>query len=253
MPTSQPKNPAKNKKPNINSVFSSQVENLKLLESAWSHLRRSVNQAYTRNDLQHAKIQTKLMALLFCAYSESIFLKLIYTPNALSQSQINSILAAAKNNVYSGWISCIEVSCSRVNDVEEPEMKEFKKTLKSLVDEYIKEPSLVRNKIAHGQWAVALNSKNTKPNQELTNALENLDIVKLQVMYNSISSLFSIMQDLISSPNNAHGKFHKKHLENHLNNKEEMKSWTLEKRIASLKQKRSHTKRTHCSECEQYR
>jgi hypothetical protein len=63
------------------AVFQAQVENLRASESSIRHVRRGINTALRGNDLPVSISFTKLYAVMFCAWAEAIFLKLVRTPH----------------------------------------------------------------------------------------------------------------------------------------------------------------------------
>ena len=80
------------------SVFSIQTENVRELEKSWEQGNRLVNESLRARDEAATAIQTKFMALLFSAYTEAIFSKLIHTPHALTKSEIKRLKAVFKKN-----------------------------------------------------------------------------------------------------------------------------------------------------------
>jgi hypothetical protein len=69
-----------------------------------------------------------------------------------------------------------------------------------LIDTFVQEPASLRNKIAHGQWAVALNRTRTAVNPDLTAKIQSLDIVTLDRWFAVASHLAEIIEALIESP-----------------------------------------------------
>lgn len=218
----------------IQEIFDAQVLNVRILQSTWTQIKRSINQAYKRGDRPFATTQTKVLALVFCAYSEALFSKLLHTPNALSIVQIEQIKKAGKNNISRAWIKCIHIATSRIDGGKENHIPNLRQRLGKFVLKYIVEPSQVRNKVAHGQWAVALNSDGTAINQDLTNQLRDLDIVKLERMYHAFMSFVSIMDNIIASPNKAHWRFYWDHIAEHEAKQQEMATWTLTDKISHM-------------------
>jgi len=62
-------------------IFQAQVKNIKELDVAWRHLKRSINSDLVSNNPVSARIHTKNLALVYCAWSEAVFSKLIHTPH----------------------------------------------------------------------------------------------------------------------------------------------------------------------------
>jgi hypothetical protein len=219
------------------SVFSIQTENVKEIEKSWEQGNRLVNESYRQNDKAAAKFQTKLMALLFSAYTEAIFSKLIHTPNALSQSEITSLKSKFKNNSYIGWVSCLKLVVGKITSKDQVYKDKVITDVMRLLKDYIKEPSEVRNRMAHGQWSVALNSKNTKENDVITSKIEELNIVTLTKYKKSFYLVALIIEDLIESPEKAHVKFYQDLVIKFDYEQAKMSNWTMAERVRKLKPK----------------
>jgi hypothetical protein len=107
-----------------------------------------------------------------------------------------------------------------------------------LIDDYVVKPGQVRNKIAHGQWAQALNNQNSAVNPDLTASVSQLDVVSVTNWHEVHKMLATIIETLVESPNRA---FHRDYwvelgrLEGYL---KETADWTLQTKIAQLEKKR---------------
>ncbi|MBJ3816359.1 hypothetical protein F9C28_15870 [Shimwellia pseudoproteus] len=123
--------------------------------------------------------------------------------------------------------------------------------LNRLVDAYIKSPSLIRNKIAHGQWLVALNRENTHINSEMATTLVNLDVVELTRFKDAFARMSRIVEDIIKSPNKAHLRDYWPQLEEFKRKQKEMSLWTVSAKISQLKNKYSHSENMRCEACGQ--
>ena len=80
------------------------------------------------------------------------------------------------------------------------DLQNTKKKLLEIIKYYIYSPSLLRNKIAHGQWFHALNKKNTAENIDLMKKLAELDSVELDKQFEVHKYLGLIIRDLVQSP-----------------------------------------------------
>ena len=95
------------------------------------------------------------------------------------------------------------------------------------MQEYIIKPSLIRNKVAHGQWIYCLNSDCTKINQNTTTQIGNLDFVKIERYFCIYDKFHQCILDLLIS--------HKTHFRDYYQIIAELKdyiestkSWSLE-------------------------
>ncbi len=94
--------------------------------------------------------------------------------------------------------------------------------------------------MAHGQWQIALNSKNTALNPDLTAALGNSDLVKLDLLRDGCNGLCNIIEALIESPDRAFHRDYWPLLCEIKNRLETASHFTLEQKVAMLKKKRGN-------------
>ena len=146
----------------------------------------------------------------------------------------------AKGNIVDGWGKCLELGLFRVSRTSKSSyIPNINKKVKEIIIEYVQEPRLLRNKIAHGQWKIALNRNNDNTNIDLTNQISNLNVVQLNVWKIAHQGLANIIEVLIESPERA---FHRDYwheiskLEAHL---KETKNWSLADKIKLLKDKKN--------------
>lgn len=221
----------------VNIIFHAQCKNVREITKAWNHMNRNINKAIKDDDNDLVKFQTKMLGLVFCAYSEAIFLKLIHTDNKFSSEEILEIKKERRKSIVSGWKKCIDIALWKINSKKSNHIPKVRKKIDNLIKEYIEEPSLIRNKIAHGQWCIALNRENTKENIELTEKVNNLTVVDLLKYKDAFDSLSTIVEDIIESPNKAHWKFYWKHIVEFEKNQKRMSKFTLEDKREKLQKK----------------
>jgi hypothetical protein len=220
-------------------VFAAQTDNVRALEQAWKHINKSVNAAYSCSDFSSAETHTKLLAQVYCAFAEAVFSKVIHTPNGLTLDEISQVKSKGKKNIVDAWKKCVELSLRKVQGKSSAHVAKTQQKIYSLIDSYVYDPSLLRNKIAHGQWRVALNTNNTKVNSDLTNRIKAITVVDLYRYKQAFQSLFRIVEDIIESPNKAHHRDYWIHITQFENSQQEMASWTIQEKIRSLKIKRA--------------
>lgn len=226
-----------------NNVFAAQTKNVRALEQAWKHINKSINAAYSCGDISSAEIHTKLLAQVYCAYAEAVFSKVIHTPNGLSINDINQIKIKGKKNIVEAWKKCVELSFKKVQGKNSSHVPNAKLKINELIDAYVFDPSLLRNKIAHGQWIVALNTNNTNVNAELTSKIQGISVIDLYQKKAAFQSLSCILEDIIKSPNKAHHRDYWLHITQFEKSQHDMASWTIENKISALRAKKLHAKR----------
>ncbi|MEP1079258.1 hypothetical protein NDI52_28005 [Leptolyngbya sp. PL-A3] len=185
------------------AVFEAQVKNVRELDAAWKHVKRSINRDLVKGNQSSVRLHTKLLTLIYCAWLEASFSKLIHTPYGFDLSEIAQIKSASRNSIVEAWKECINIAALRVNPGKSNYLPNIKQRLNQLIEKYVEEPSLLRNKVAHGQWVKALNRENSAINTELTIAISNLDVVKLDILHDACKGLCEIVEVLIESPERA--------------------------------------------------
>lgn len=202
-----------------------------------------INHYLIKNDTFQVSVKTKLYSLLYSALSEAQFTQIIHTPFGFMHSEILKI--QSERSLVDSWHLLIDLALNKVGNWETNSDLALKRDkLKELITEYIENPQELRNKLAHGQWLFALNSKNTNENQTTTKRIEKLDVVKISIWFEVHQYLCFIIRDLVQSPNK---KFHHNYwvnlteLEIFLENSN---SWSMEKRLESLKIKYDNRKIT---------
>ncbi len=218
-------------------IYQSSVANVRELRKQRKTLTRLLNKAIKNNDRQSFGVLTKLHALLYSAFAETCFLKMIHTPYGFSQDLINQV--TSQRNLEQQWLKCLELAFVRIDSMaNKGEIQNKKQILLRYITQYIIEPSQVRNKIAHGQWAVALNSENTNKNDITTQKISSLDIVKINILFQVYEKIGQAVEDLIESPHKAHFNFFYQHMVELEALVEKTNSWTLESKINVLKEKK---------------
>jgi hypothetical protein len=171
-----------------------------------------------------------------------VFSKVIHTPDGLTLDEIAQVKSKGKKNIVEAWKKCAELSLRKVQGKSSGHVANTRQKIESLIDRYIYDPSLLRNKIAHGQWKVALNSHNTKVNSTLTNRLQTITVVDLYRHKEAFQSLFRIVEDIIESPNKAHHRDYWGHISQFEESQLKMSIWTVENKVSALKAKKERAK-----------
>ncbi|WP_040254747.1 hypothetical protein [Psychroserpens mesophilus] len=225
-------------------VYKASVQNVREIKRQRAKLKRLFNNSIKRNEKSSFDVLTTLYALLYSSFMEVCFLKTIHTPYGLSDNEIKQVNAEIVGNrirtrsLEQKWTKCLELAFQKIdNQANKGELQNKKQRLERLIKEFIIEPSQIRNKIAHGQWHTALNSQNTKINPSTSKKLKELDFVKIDILFSAYEKIGQAVEDLIESPTKAHfNDFY-----NHMSELDELiletKSWTLESKINSLKEK----------------
>lgn len=222
-------------------VFRAQTANVRELEKARRHLQRSINRELAKKNLVSAGLHTKLLALVFCSWSEANFSKLIHTPHGFTIDEIGQIKSNSKNNITAGWQKCLELGLRRIQSSPRSNyLPNIKQTVEQIIRQYVQEPSLLRNKIAHGQWIVALNRDNDAVNNELSRQIGEIDCVKLNIWRDVYRGLSNIIEALIESPNRSFHRDYWVELEELNQLIIDRQNWSLDEKIRQHTNKYKH-------------
>jgi hypothetical protein len=181
-------------------IFQSQVQNTRALKSSIKHARRSINEALRRNNQPVAQTFTKVYALLFCAWAEANFIKVIHTPHGFDLDEIDQIQTAKANGIGAAWKKCIDLALRHLPTQRGSFTPNARLKLETAIDAHVFDPSVLRNKLAHGQWVTALNRENTALHLQLTQQIQGLDIVKVSAWERGHELLADLVEHLIESP-----------------------------------------------------
>lgn len=223
------------------SVYQAQTKNVRVLKSQYGQIRRVIHEDLRKNRVEQARIHTLTLILVFSALVEAEFSKVLHTPSGYSSSEISQITNVYQNNgLQAGWKKAIGLGLNRVqNPRRSSYLQNIRKKLESIVKEFVFDPSLLRNKIAHGQWVVALNRENTSVNEDITKKLQEISIVDIDRWHMVLQKLVKILEELIMSPNRAFQRDYWVLVEKLGTELNRAESWTLQSRITLLQTKSS--------------
>ena len=228
----------------IYNIYVLQSKNVRKLSQVKENLIRDINDNLRRNKCFEVEIKTKLLSLLYSAWSEAQFVQILHTPNGFFPRVIKKIEEKRKDNgIISGWNLMLELAIEKVGDVKKSgDLANRLIKLKSIVEEHIEKQSILRNKIAHGQWVHALNASHTQENEKYSLALRDLDYAQIDKLFEIHKYLGLIVRDLVQSPRKG---FHNNYweylikLENYL---EKSKDWNIETRKLTLNKRKKARK-----------
>lgn len=222
----------------IYDLYVLQSKNVRRLKQVQTNLIKDINFYLKKNNDFQVEIKSKLLALLYCTLSEAQFIQIVHTPDGFTSAEIETIKSAKNSKLEEGWKAMIDLAMNKVGDwSNNTDLTNRRNSILKIIDEFIIKPSVLRNKIAHGQWEFALNRENTKQNEDLTSQLSSLDVVQITKWFEIHQFMALIVRDLIQSPKKG---FHNNYwvnltsLEQYL---ETSKNWTLETKKQELLRK----------------
>ncbi len=209
-------------------MFNHQSSNVQELRQAIEFLIKDIHESNRKNRPYDVKRKIKLLAMTYSAWSEAQFIQIIYTPDAFTTEELNNLLK--DSGIFNRWKQLLKYSFNKIKKFNKDECKkkvlelkqnflfhkisesnecysqknikliEKKRKITQYLEEYIDKQSMIRNKIAHGQWKVALDTDNTDKNDDLTEQLDNLNIFSIKKEFKVHTILGKIIRDLIQSP-----------------------------------------------------
>jgi hypothetical protein len=214
-----------------------QSANVRKLTQVKDSLNKDINFYLRKSDHFQVELKTKLLALLYSAWSEAQFIQIVYTPSAFSWEEIRGIKKVAKDNGIShGWNEMINIATQKINNSAiNFDLEAKTNEILGFIDEYINKPSKLRNKIGHGQWVHALKGSNTAEEPQLTTKLQQLDYVELMNLFEVHKYLGFIIRDLVQSPNKGFNKKCLSNIEKLKNYVNKTTSWNKETKKLILK------------------
>jgi hypothetical protein len=184
-------------------IFEAQVANVRSLKTAMRQVHRSINEALRQNDKPSLDTFTRIYALLFCSWAEANFSKVLHTPYGFNLDEIAQVQASKVHGIAVAWKKCVELGLNHLDAKRGSFRPNTQKKLGTAIDAHVFDPSLLRNKLAHGQWMVALNRDNDAVQAELTAKITDLDIVKIDGWIKGHQLLADVVEHLIETPKKA--------------------------------------------------
>lgn len=222
----------------IYDLYVLQSKNVRKLKKVQTNLVRTINTYLKKKDSFQVDLNTKLYALVYCTLSEAQFIQIVNTPDGFMDTEIEKIKAEkSRNGIVKAWELLFDMAFDKVNVNwnTNTDLLNRRSELQNIIDNYIKTPSELRNKIAHGQWDFALNRENTAENIWKTQELNALTVIQVSIWSEVHQYLGLIVRDLIQSPKSG---FHRNYWTNLVKLQQFIKdsnSWTMSKRMATLR------------------
>ena len=141
--------------------FKAACQNVSSTKAAYKLIHNEINKLITKKPLNEGsldsetlskiKLLTKLAIPVYTAYSEAIFLKLIYTPCGFTKQEIDQIFTVQKRqSIIQAWKETLIISTRKSIGKKSNFLPNSRKKIEQIINRYLQEPSELRNKIAHG-------------------------------------------------------------------------------------------------------
>jgi hypothetical protein len=228
---------------NTLEIFKAQVENVRKLESTRLILKKQINAALADGHNEVVTSLTQMYCLLYSTWCEAIFLKILHTPFGFDAAEVTQVLNQKNIRFEFGWEKCLELAFKKVQGWKNSsELPNHIQRIRNLLTHYILNKSIIRNKFAHGQWAIALNGENSRVNPELTALIKAIDFVEVDRWFFVSGKLTTIIEFLIETP----GKHYRNNyyplvveIDNYL---KKTNNYSVEKKRAQLRTKKEYYK-----------
>lgn len=183
------------------TIFKAQTQNVRGLKSAMKQVHRSINAALRSDEAAAVEAFTKIYALLFCGWAEANFSKIIHTPYGFELDEIAQIQREKGNGIGEAWKKAVELGLRHLDAQKRGSFQpNARKKLNDAINAHVFDPTLLRNKLAHGQWMTALNRDNDRVQQDLTDKISQLTIIDVMAWVKAHELLAHMVETLIESP-----------------------------------------------------
>jgi hypothetical protein len=185
----------------LNLYYREHCENIKLVEKAISSVELTLKSSIRKKDTLNVDVYTKILAFLVNSWTEVRIMKLINEKNAFTENEIRTIVESG--SLEKKWKKTLEIAYYKSfrSDANNPINKNKYNLLNKIISEHLKSSAEIRNKLAHGQWKYAFNSKFLDINPDLSRKVNSDNYLKINLRYKIFKDLAQIIHDLaISTP-----------------------------------------------------
>ena len=185
-------------------LYAAHAKNLRSLETALMRIFRELNSALSRDDKSTSNALMKTAMLLLGSWAEVRLLKLQFEPNGFDPRD-RSIIVSERSQI-NRWHKALEIGFRKRNNLPRANLetalpvthRAYFVTLRDALNESLEPLILVRNKLAHGQWEVALNSQNNNLAPTTQSRIDSENALSLKFKKSALNSLAQIINDLVA-------------------------------------------------------
>jgi len=180
-----------------------------------TQLNRSLNKSIRNNKHEEAYVHVRCLFLLWVSWLEVSMDLILHSANHITQKERYDIKKSRRE--IDRWRKCIEI-CFKMYYLK-PRRRVLNKInlgptayyryqeLNSILEKYIVSYIEIRNRLAHGQWYIAINSDGTGKNQRLTTELVTLSKREILSMKSIIKNFVDLVFVLTLSKKDFSRKF----------------------------------------------
>jgi hypothetical protein len=193
----------------MDPIAKAHIKNLRSIRKATTQVNLALNEAIKREDELQESIYTRLLIFLWVMWAECKLNVLLTASPQVDDQDRDEILANCRNQIEK-W-NCVLDKFIRRRYLEDDTKREISRlslghtayhryaTLNSLINDQLALYVGIRNRLAHGQWHIALTSDLATKNPELTQSIWKLDKSDTLVLKWTLIVLSEAMKNLIQS------------------------------------------------------
>jgi len=200
----------------MNDIGKAHLLNLNTIRKSTRIIDRELNLAIRGKNEFKEQMYIRILLFLWMTWAECKLNSLLTTQSQLSDDDRKFIQKKAKSEVER-WFLLLDLLVRRryLDGDEQKQLDELTlggvtfnrySTVQKMIERvgfYIE----IRNRLAHGQWTVALNSNRTSENPKITQSIWSITKTDILVLKRHLIILGAIMHDLIASRNAFEGGF----------------------------------------------
>lgn len=174
------------------------------IQRAITQLNRTLNKALARKEHNEAYVHIRCLFILYVSWLEVSMYCILHSANKLSSDERQTIICL--NKEIDKWDKIVDICFKKY--YLSTRQRIFSKVnlgpttfyryqeLHNLINVHISSYISIRNRLAHGQWSIAVNSKGTGKSQELTTNIMTLtkkDIMLIKTILNNFVNLITAL------------------------------------------------------------
>jgi hypothetical protein len=192
---------------NIKELEKAHIANRRQLEKAITQINLVLNSAIKSNNKEREYVSTRLLVFLWMSWAETSLNALVYKQPHVNEVIRRKVLGVRREIdkwhilidefFKKHYLSKKQTSIKRHNIGHSAYTKY--QTLKEIIEKEISIFIEIRNRLAHGQWKVALNTEATSKSQDITTKIWTLSKKEILYLKSTLVNLNKILNDLICS------------------------------------------------------
>jgi hypothetical protein len=180
--------------------------NYRAVQSALTHVERSAKQAIRRNDIPTTRSLMQTQMLLVAVKAEARLMKLLFLPAGFSAKQRQQVLDA--DSVYDRWLEAVYMGYRSAFGIKpNADIKSWLlhddaaryDSLLRVLHEELQPIILIRNKLAHGQWARPLKRDRSDVDEASCRYVRSENALTLILRADALEGISNIVGDLMQS------------------------------------------------------